>query len=144
MAASSLYTYDFSIYNSGTDIMTAGLVWQVFTLLCFATLCFDFAVRVFYRSRKMGKTTALNQEEWAIAARQSRLFHLFLPALVLATVLIFWRCVFRVVELNDGFYGPVTFDQGLFIGFEGVVIVVSVYALAIAHPAICMGEAMSR
>jgi hypothetical protein len=60
----------------------------------------------------------------------------------LASILVFWRCAYRVAELNEGFFGPVTFNQGLFIGFEGVLIVLAVFALAIFHPAICLGEAM--
>jgi hypothetical protein len=57
-------------------------------------------------------------------------------------MLVFWRRAYRVAELNEGFFGPVTFNQGLFIGFEGVLIVLAVFALAIFHSASCLGEAL--
>lgn len=61
-----------------------------------------------------------------------------------ASLLIFWRCVYRLVQLNGGFSGPVTYDQGLFVGFEGVLIVLGVASLAIMHPAICLGDALTK
>jgi hypothetical protein len=67
----------------------------------------------------------------------------FLYALGLSTILVFWRCCYRVAELNQGFLGPVTFKQNLFVGFEGILMVLAVALLAIFHPALCMGDAMN-
>lgn len=43
----------------------------------------------------------------------------------LSTVCIFCRSVFRVAELSGGWTGPVMLRQDLFVGFEGVMVVVA-------------------
>lgn len=106
-------------------------------------LCGDLALRIRSRSKKLGDA-AFAREPHFVVTRQSRLFRAFIFGLGLTTILIFWRCVYRVVELNDGFSGPITFKQGLFIGFEGVLIVVAASTMAILHPAVCMGDAYKK
>ncbi len=44
------------------------------------------------------------------------------------------RCVYRIDELSDGYNGPLIHKEGLFVGLEGVVIIVAVFCLAIAQP----------
>lgn len=128
----------------GTDILTAGLAWQVFSLLCFLVACADLFFRIRRRRRQLGDAAALSQDAHAVAVRSSPLFLGFQVAILLATLLIFWRCIYRLVELNDGFWGPVTFEQNLFVGFEGILIVIATSALAIMHPAFCLGEAVGK
>ena len=123
--------------------MIAGLVFQVFTLLLFICLSIDFGLRVRRRSEKLG-ANALTQDPHLVAIRRSWPFKGFLIALGLATITVFWRCVFRVAELDEGWVGPVTFKQGLFIGFEGIMMVVTVAALAIFHPCLCLGAAFEK
>lgn len=52
----------------------------------------------------------------------------------MAIGLILVRCVYRIDELSDGYSGPLIHNEGLFVGLEGVVIVVAVFCLAIAQP----------
>jgi hypothetical protein len=129
--------------QTSDDVITAGLSSQVFTLFIFMVLCVDFALRVRRRRSSLGDRVALSQDPLVVSVRSSRWFHGFLFALGVATVLIFWRCCYRVAELNQGFLGPVTFKQYLFVGFEGVLMVLSVSALAIFHLALCMCDAMN-
>ena len=68
------------------------------------------------------------------------MFKGFKWALGIATIAIFWRSVYRVAELNQGFNGPLTHNQGLFIGFEGVLMAISVAALGAFHPLLCLGK----
>ncbi|CAK3992425.1 parasitic phase-specific psp-1 [Lecanosticta acicola] len=144
IAAIGLDELSLTLLDQGTYILTAGLAWQVFTLFCFLALCVDLGLRIRRRRRKLGDQAALSQDPRAITTRSSQLFLGFQLAIGLASILIFWRCVFRLVELNNGFSGPVTFKQGLFIGFEGVLVLVAAAVLAIMHPAICMGEAITK
>ncbi|KAF2159614.1 hypothetical protein M409DRAFT_70924 [Zasmidium cellare ATCC 36951] len=129
---------DTSELNTGVDILLAGLSWQVFTLTCFLVLCADLALRIRRRCRKLGIAVALSQDPVSVGIRTTRRFQYFLGALSLATILILWRCAYRVAELNDGFSGPITYKQGLFIGFEGVLIVVAATLMVVAHPVVCM------
>lgn len=127
----------------GDDIIIAGLSSQVGTLFIFMCLATDFALKVRRRRKQLGDDVALAQEPHLVAIRGSKMFNFFLYALGLSTVLIFWRCCYRVAELNQGFTGSVTYKQGLFIGFEGVLMVSTITLLAIFHPVFCLGEAMN-
>ncbi|KAK4506209.1 hypothetical protein PRZ48_004174 [Zasmidium cellare] len=124
--------------NTGVDILLAGLSWQVFTLTCFIVLCGDLAWRIRRRCRAMGADVALSQDPESVGIRKPKRFQYFLGALALATILILWRCAYRVAELNDGFSGPITYKQGLFIGFEGVLIIVAATLMVVAHPIVCL------
>ena len=126
----------------GDHIMVAGLAFQVFTLLVFMVLCGDFAVRTVRRMRMMGAGQALDPTHAKL--RGSKLFRAFLGALTLATVCIFVRSVYRVVELGEGWEGALIKNQGLFIGLEGVMVVVAVLLLNLFHPGLCFREGYER
>ena len=128
--------------QNSDNVITAGLSSQVFTLFMFMVFCIEFGLRVRRRRRELGDEAALPQERHLVAVRSSKWFLGFLFAVGLATIGIFWRCCFRVAELNQGFMGPVTFRQNLFVGFEGVLMILVVGVLAIFHPALCVGETM--
>lgn len=111
------------------------------TLVGFMACSIDFAVNAFRRHRQLG-ASAFDQDEAVRGVRNSWLFKGFLAALALATVCIFWRSVFRVAELSKGWSGPIMKRQDLFIGFEGVMIVVACLALIVFHPSVCFKEMM--
>jgi hypothetical protein len=137
--------------TTGDNIMIAGLATQVFTMFVFMSLCVDFGLRVRWsRSKNLPTTTSIpgtktssSKAIWSTKVEKSWLFESFLIALAIATVCVFWRSVFRVIELNAGWMGSLTFKQNLFVGFEGVLMVITVLVLAIFHPGFCVGEAMS-
>jgi RTA1 like protein len=58
----------------------------------------------------------------------------FHAALWLATICIWIRSVFRVVELNQGFDGPIANNEPSFLVFEGPMIILATGALAVFHP----------
>lgn len=60
--------------------------------------------------------------------------NVFLAGLAAAILLILARCVFRCYELREGYSGKTMSEEGLFIGLEGVLIVVAVFALCFGHP----------
>ena len=61
-------------------------------------------------------------------------FKIFIAFLSLSILLILIRCVYRIDELSDGYNGPLIHDEGLFVGLEGVMIIVAVFCLAVAQP----------
>lgn len=119
--------------------MVAGLTIQVFTLLVFMVLCLDFAIRTYRRHNALGDS-AFNQNPHFVALRSDWKFKGFLAALTLATICIFWRSVYRVVELGQGWTGDLIRQQNYFIGFEGVMVVIACLALNAFHPAVCFKE----
>lgn len=126
----------------GDNIMVAGLAFQVFTLLIFMILCIDFALRTRKRYKALG-SSALDQNPLFIKMRHSWQFKGFLVALALATICIFWRSVYRVVELGEGWTGHLIRQQWLFVGFEGVMVIIACLALNAFNPAVMFKEAMT-
>lgn len=124
--------------DPGDDVIIAGLSTQVFSLFVFIIACVDFAARLRSRMKKLGPEVTMDSDPAKVQLRRSRTFKAFLAAQALATILIFWRSCYRVAELNEGWAGPITFNQPLFIGMEPVLIVIAVYALGIFHPAYCL------
>jgi hypothetical protein len=127
--------------ETGDNIMIAGLAFQVATLLVFMAFTVDFALNTLRRYRKLG-AAALDQSEAVRSTRNSWKFKGFLAALALATIAIFWRSVYRVAELSRGWDGPLMKRQDLFVGFEGVMVVVAALALNIFHPNLCFAAMM--
>ncbi|KAB5528985.1 putative sphingoid long-chain base transporter RSB1 [Coniochaeta sp. 2T2.1] len=127
--------------ETGDNIMIAGLSFQVLTLLVFIICCTDFALRSHSRYRRLG-AAAFDQDVAAQKLRGSWLFKGFLAALAIATIGIFWRSVYRVAELSRGWDGPLMFKQNLFIGFEGIMVVVACLVLNVFHPSLCFREMM--
>jgi hypothetical protein len=119
----------------GDNIMIAGLVSQVVTMFIFMLLAGDFAWRTWSRHRRLG-AAAFDQTPALAEVRASIMFRAFLGALTLAFICIFWRCVYRIAELSEGWTGPLMARQDLFIGFEGVMIAIAALVLNIFHPAI--------
>jgi len=122
--------------------MIAGLATQVVTLFIFIILCVDFAIRTHKRYKSMGEA-AFDQNPIFIQLRQGWRFRGFLIALTLATICIFWRSVYRVAELAEGWTGALIKRQWLFVGFEGVMVIVACLALNVFNPAFTFKEAMA-
>ncbi|XMA09502.1 hypothetical protein WAI453_002293 [Rhynchosporium graminicola] len=114
--------------DTGTDIMIAGLIFQVVSLVVFVILCGDFV----WRLRK--NRNAWNTENSAIY--ESWIFKGFLYALALATICIITRCAFRAIELFDGFAGALANDEVLYMILEPPMISIAVIALTVFHPGI--------
>lgn len=120
--------------DTGVNIMIAGLAFQVVSLTLFIVLGLDFVV-----SARRARQGDLNYN--FISLRRRTMFRLFPYAIALATTTIFIRCVFRVAELKDGFGGKLANNEGMFMGFEGPMIMIAVLALTICHPGIAFGNA---
>ena len=128
--------------KTGDNIMVAGLAFQVFTLLIFMILCTDFAIRTWGRYKSMGEE-AFDQNPLYRNLRGGWRFKGFLTGLTLATICIFWRSVYRVAELGEGWQGALIRRQWLFVGFEGVMVIVACFALNVFNPAFTFKEAMT-
>lgn len=114
-----------STSSSGTsqtavDLALAGLSLQVATLLIFSGLMVDYLVR--FAKTEEAKT------------KLDRRMKTFLSGLGLAILLILARCAFRVDELSEGYGGPLVRNESLFIGLEGVLIVLATFLLCVGHP----------
>ncbi|KAJ3497839.1 hypothetical protein NLG97_g1594 [Lecanicillium saksenae] len=102
----------------GVNVALAGLIFQIITLVGFCGLFGDFLIRYLLSTQGF-----VNKREG-----------LFLSFLTTAVLIILARCIFRADELKDGYNGTTVKDEGLFIGLEGVLMVIALCALCIGHP----------
>ncbi|KAH7324826.1 RTA1 like protein-domain-containing protein [Stachybotrys elegans] len=103
----------------GVNISLAGLVFQVFTLLAFCTLFVDYLL------------LCRKSPSWPLIDKPMRFFLTFF---FLSIALILLRCIYRIVELHDGYFSHWFRDQDLFIVFESVIMCLAVICLNVGHP----------
>lgn len=97
----------------GTDVMIAGIAWQVFTLIVFAGVVAEYAWKV----RKSWHT---DMGEDARMVGTSKAFWWFVGGLTMAFTTVFVRCVYRLPELSGGWGSAVQRDEAGFIGADGL------------------------
>ncbi|KAK1990493.1 parasitic phase-specific protein PSP-1 [Colletotrichum falcatum] len=105
--------------DQGVNISLVGLVLQVAALLVFCGLFADYMI-TYTRSKTR--------------PRMSQRLRLYLLFLSLSTLLILLRCVYRVVELHEGYFSHWFRDEALFIALESAVMILAVLCLTIGHP----------
>lgn len=101
--------------HTGTDIMVSGLALQVFSLLVFIVVSFDYALRYWKKYYAGTRATRHLDDDYNEEDRRATPMQNFVFGLGLATLTIFVRCVFRVAELQAGFGGQLANDQTLFV-----------------------------
>lgn len=115
--------------DTGTDLMIAGIVWQVVSLLAFGYFLCEYTFRTWRRQSELSlhATTLICSTK----------FRLFIGAVIIAYLTIFVRCVYRIPELTGGWGSPLMRNEVEFIVLEGVMIVIAVMALTVFHPGYC-------
>jgi RTA1 like protein len=93
----------------GTNIMVAGLSFQVASMTFFILLAAEYVWRV----RRIEKDTP------RLPVSKTKLL-LFATFFSLAVICIFIRCIYRVIELSQGWEGELIKDETAFIVLEGV------------------------
>lgn len=141
LAAKAHKAKDESGLDRGTDIMIAGLAFQVFTMSAFGYLGLAFLWRVAddHHVRVRDRVT-LNPN--IVALRTSLSFKAFIWCILGSTLLIFARCCYRVAELSGGWKGDLMKNQGLFVVCEGAFILMASVLLIGGHPAITATRVM--
>ena len=112
--------------QTGNNLMLAGIVFQVFTLLVFAFFVIDYAVRAYQHRATL--------EPSANKLMATTRWKLFVGSLTLAYITVFMRCVFRIGEMAKGWGNPVMQDQTDFIVLDSVMITIAVLCLTVFHP----------
>ncbi|PSN67380.1 parasitic phase-specific protein PSP-1 [Corynespora cassiicola Philippines] len=102
----------------GVDISKAGLIFQVVVLTFFLILFADYLIRCWQKD----------------ASLLSGKMRFFLSFMFLAVSFILLRCVYRIIELKDGYFGPSFRNEPNFIALESSVMCVAVLCLNIGHP----------
>lgn len=130
-----------SAQDIGTDLMIAGVIFQVVCLAFFGYFLGEYSFRT-HRHRDQLSIESMNvfNTFW---------FRGFAGAIVTAFVAIFTRCVYRVPELTGGWGNELMRNEAEFVVLEGVMIVIAVLVLTVFHPGYCFpamgkGKAVKR
>ncbi|KAF2713499.1 RTA1-domain-containing protein [Pleomassaria siparia CBS 279.74] len=119
----------------GTDLMIAGVVFQVVVLAFFGVATVEYAMRCHrHRGEWLPESHTLYHDSK---------FRAFCGAILLAYTCILIRCAYRIPELTGGWGSDLMRNQAEFIGLEGVMIVLAVLGLTVCHPGYCF-PAMSN
>ncbi|KAH9238710.1 hypothetical protein K456DRAFT_1735586 [Colletotrichum gloeosporioides 23] len=114
----------------GVNLAMGGLVIQVVVIVVFCAVFADYMIRY----TRSSYTRKLTQRE-----------KIFFGFLALAVALILARCSYRVDELSEGYSNSTKVtDEGLFIGLEGVLIVLAVFSLCLGHPGLAFENKAER
>jgi hypothetical protein len=120
-----------SLSRIGIDIMIAGLLLQAVSLATFILFFADFS----WRCHK----GVLDMDPEKQRTRRSILFKLFRVGVLLATLAILIRSVFRVAELREGFAGSLWNNETDFLVLDGAMIAIATVCLTAIHPGLAFG-----
>ncbi|KXJ88949.1 RTA1 like protein-domain-containing protein [Microdochium bolleyi] len=133
-AGGALSTTSAGKSTEGNTLALAGLIFQVVVTFAFSIVFADYLVRYFRsqsRLRQQGAGTGAVAAATADDLRRLRIFTAFMSAAIL---LILARCLYRVEELREGYRGVMMTKESLFIGLEGVLIVLAASCLLVGNP----------
>ncbi|KAI0334093.1 RTA1-like protein [Cubamyces sp. BRFM 1775] len=131
-------TDDVNTGRLGSNIMLAGIVFQLVSLTVFSTLLVEYLVRR-HQDRPFRKPTLDGLEDSTLSGSykglslQGPMMRLSV-GLCIGTALLYIRAIYRTVELADGWTGKVIRTQSLFIVFDGIMVFGTMLTLNICHP----------
>ncbi|KAI0385579.1 RTA1 like protein-domain-containing protein [Hypomontagnella monticulosa] len=128
-AGGGLSTASSGTSQIGVDMALVGLSLQVASMVIFCGFFADYLTRYFNSVAYKANTGRLVN-----GVKFGTRLKLFYSFMTLAIALILARCAYRLVELREGYRGSLIHNEPLFIGLEGVLVIVAVYCLMIAHP----------
>lgn len=129
------------LYKSGTDgthIMVAGLAFQVFSMSIFLLLFFHFLFKISYFNRKVHNELPFNSKYTELRARP---YFKYFPMIIIAAVtFVYVRCIYRVVELAEGWSGFLITHEIYFMILDALMMGLSILIFIPFHPGIVYGK----
>lgn len=147
--------------DTGTHIMVAGIAFQVFTMSTFFIVGGNFVMRCWFRALPNVKFSignflalALNtpraRELYAqlephydpqyIEVRSRPLFPFCFSAIFVGTVLIYIRCIYRLVELAEGWTGYVIRHEAFLFTLDALMCFLTCALFIVFHPGFIWGK----
>jgi len=103
----------------GTDIMVAGIVFQMATIVLFVFFLVDFL----HRTRPMAFSKGVR---------------LVILAMVISVTAIFIRSIYRTAELSQGWTGYLITHEGYFLALDAAIMAIAVGVYNIIDPAVLL------
>ncbi|CDO71602.1 hypothetical protein BN946_scf184911.g72 [Trametes cinnabarina] len=73
-----------------------------------------------------------------------RSMKMLIAGVLISTVLIYIRSVYRIIEFIDGFNGTIAHTQVLFDVFDGMLVTLAMYTLNAMHPGILLSATVAE
>ncbi|KAF2434391.1 RTA1-domain-containing protein [Tothia fuscella] len=132
-ALAAWYAQHEKMPDNGNYTMIGGLSFQALTLLIFLGMAGDFAWRT-SKAKKLHGDSAMNEDLSARRLRRSKKFQYLLVSLAVSAVLIFFRSVYRVMELSEGWKGHLMSNEKYVVFFESIPVAVAALLQSAIHP----------
>ncbi|CEP60708.1 phospholipid-translocating ATPase RSB1 LALA0_S01e17150g [Lachancea lanzarotensis] len=150
MSGSAAADYDNTA--TGDHIFVAGLAFQVASMSVFLFLWFQLAYQIFVATRI--QHAGLSRPRWSLTSiSQLELDYLYRPkfeflrihpqrwvfiyfpwALTFSVIFVFIRCVYRVIELAEGWGGDLITHEVYFIILDALMMSLATTILSVFHP----------
>lgn len=168
-ASASVASQKFQDTSPGTNTIIAGIVFQTFAMTIFVLFWFEFLNRLYFKNKssiegdypykkrsiknflkllchtkdiREYKTNVLDQfyNPKFIGVRQMKLFQYMPLALTVSVVVIYIRCVFRVVELSEGWQGYLITHEVYIMVLDALMITIAGLIAVPFHPVWVFGK----
>lgn len=161
MAAEAVLDYQDTA--SGTHVMVAGIAFQVVSMTLFYGVLADFVYRIYFKAASEVKCsfhnfTALlfntrdgrllreqlepHYDEAYAEARQHKLMPYMPLAFIVSVFFIYVRCVYRVVELSQGWSGYTITHEVFLMTLDALMVFFAVVCWLVFHPAFIWGGSL--
>lgn len=164
-ASAAIQLQQFGDTVPGTNTMVAGIAFQVVSMTLFLYFLFDFMKRIWFRAspeikfsfhnllsflfatgrgrklRELYLNQHYNQNYAHIWSRRS--FAFFPLVLLLSVIFIYIRCIYRLVELTEGWSGYLITHEEFVMTLDGLMVLLMVILLVPFHPGVLMGKGLN-
>ncbi|GMM50372.1 hypothetical protein DASB73_013300 [Starmerella bacillaris] len=123
-----------SSVNVGRWVMVGGIIFQVIVLTVFIFVFSYVVYRIFY---------ATGEAHWSGEYARNRkrpLFKYWLPSVFVSLIFLEIRSIYRVVELSEGWNGPLMVTESYFLVLDGLMIFLGMLPLTIVFPGLAYGR----
>lgn len=148
--------------KSGTYIMVGGIAFQVFSMTLYLALLFNFMYRIYFKSidlkfnivtfchllfnTKRGRKIRLDykyEQQYDSSfekIRQRPLFNYLPLAIIMASLFIYVRCIYRVLELSEGWRGYLITHEAFILTLDALMVLLSCLTFIPFHPVFVFGK----
>jgi len=120
--------------TKGSHVMVLGIIIQLIAMTLYVAVAAEFFTRYYLDKPFRAPATHHSSSTSAIRPRVSRNITQILIGMIIATSLLFIRCIYRTAELLDGFRGPIQTNQTLFDVLDPTPILLGLVALNVFNP----------
>ncbi|KAF8461147.1 RTA1-domain-containing protein [Russula ochroleuca] len=127
--------------NLGAHIALGGIVFQLVTIIAYCALAAEFLTRYTW-DRPVRRLVPVPNE--VLRGTADKRLNRMLQAMLVVTIFILIRMIYRVVEFVSGWNGKVISTQWLFNVFDATMICLAMFTLNVFHPGIYLRGDDSR